>query len=183
MANIKIKIPSFGDQEGESPIVIIGPNGSGKTQLAVKIAETNEVSSISAQRRTWIDDHLPVQEEQQLQSNVQQSINRWREHTWQPTEEINLVMSKLVQEHSTLLTKRNEDAIKDGQPLEPVTDTKLMQLQSLWSRLFPQRKLEIGGFFPKARRLDLPDTPTYPLRRMSDGERTILYMAASLDHG
>ena len=58
-------------------------------------------------------------------------------------------------------------------------DTKLILLQSLWNRLFPKRKLQIGGFFPKVKRLDADATaPPYYLRQMSDGERTVLYMAA-----
>jgi hypothetical protein len=41
------------------------------------------------------------------------------------------------------------------------------------------RKLEIGGFFPKVRRLDAAvDAAPYSLRQMSDGERTALYMSA-----
>jgi len=174
-----IKIPGLGEHDGEAPIVILGPNGSGKTQLAQKIAESNQVSAISAQRRTWVDDNLPVQEEQQLRNNVRSHIDRWRQNSWQPTEEINFILSTLIQDHTNLLTKKNEEAIDSGKPLEPVKDTKLILLQGVWNRLFPKRKLEIGGFFPKVKRLDAPaKAPPYQLRQMSDGERTVLYMAA-----
>ena len=179
MTLIKINIPGYGEHEGDAPIVILGPNGSGKTRLAQKLAEDNQVSAISAQRRTWVDDSLPVLQEEQLRSNVKSQEDRWRQHSWQPTEEINFVLSTLIQEHSDLLTKRNEQAIESGKPFEPVNDTKLIQLQVLWNRLFKKRKLEIGGFFPKVKRLDFGDAePSYQLRQMSDGERTVLYMAA-----
>jgi ABC-type glutathione transport system ATPase component len=179
MAQIKITIPGFGDNAGEAPIVILGPNGSGKTQLAQKIAQSNQVNAISAQRRTWVDDNLPVQEEQQLRSQVQSQQDRWRSNSWQPTEEINFVLSTLIQSHTNVLTGKNEEAIASGLPFEPVKDTKLILLQSLWSKLFPKRKLEIGGFFPKVKRLDAAATiAPYLLRQMSDGERTVLYMAA-----
>ena len=179
MAQIKITIPGFGESDEETPIVILGPNGSGKTQLAQKIAHSNQVSAISAQRRTWVDDSLPVQEEQQLRNQVKSQQDRWRQNSWQPTEEINFILSTLIQDHTNLLTKRNEEAIESSMPLEPVKDTKLILLQGLWNRLFPKRKLEIGGFFPKVKRLDAASpAPTYHLRQMSDGERTVLYMAA-----
>ena len=179
MAQTKINIPGFGELDGETPIIILGPNGSGKTQLAQKIATMNQVSAISAQRRTWVDDNLPVQEEQQLRNSVRSHIQVWQQNSWQPTEEINLVLSTLIQEHTNLLTKKNEEAIDSGKPHEPVKDTKLILLQGLWNRLFPKRKLEIGGFFPKVKRLDAPaEAPSYKLRQMSDGERTVLYMAA-----
>jgi hypothetical protein len=123
-----------------------------------------------------VDDSLPVQEEQQLRNNVQSQQNRWRNHSWQPTEEINFILSTLIQEHTSLLTKRNQEAIASTLPLDPVRDTKLMRLQLLWNRLYPQRHLEIGGFFPKVSRVDTG--AVYHLREMSDGERTVLYMAA-----
>ena len=179
MPKIKIKIPGFGENDDETPIVILGPNGSGKTRLAQKIAQTNQVSAISAQRRTWVDDSLPVQEEKQLRSNVKSQIDRWQQNSWQPTEEINFILSTLIQDHTNLLTKKNEEAINSSKPLEPVRDTKLILLQGLWNRLFPKRKLEIGGFFPKVKRLDASvEAQPYQLRQMSDGERTVLYMAA-----
>jgi ATPase subunit of ABC transporter with duplicated ATPase domains len=179
VAQTKINIPGFGESDEETPIVILGPNGSGKTQLAQKIAQSNQVSAISAQRRTWVDDNLPVQEEQQLRNQVKSQQDRWRQHSWQPTEEINFILSTLIQDHTNLLTKRNEEAIDSGMPFEPVKDSKLILLQGLWNRLFQKRKLEIGGFFPKVKRLDAASpAPTYQLREMSDGERTVLYMAA-----
>jgi hypothetical protein len=179
VTDIKINIPGFGEYIGEGPIVILGPNGSGKTQLAQKIAANNQVSAISAQRRTWIDDKLPVQEEQQLLNNVRAQINVWRDQAWRSTEEIDFILSTLIQDHTNVLTKKNEEAIDSGKAVKPVKDTKLIFLQGLWNRVFPKRRLEIGGFFPKVKRLDGPtDAPPYQLRQMSDGERTVLYMAA-----
>ncbi|HKU76882.1 MAG TPA: AAA family ATPase [Pyrinomonadaceae bacterium] len=179
MSDIKLVIPGFGQHAAETNIVILGPNGSGKTKLAQQIALSNQVTAISAQRRTWIDDNLPVQEEQQLLNNVRNVQNTWQQNSWQPTEEINYVLSTLVQDHTNLLTKMNEQAISEGKPVEPLTDTKLMKLQAVWKKLFPTRKLEIGGFFPKVKRLDAAtDSAPYSLRQMSDGERTVLYMAA-----
>ena len=46
MAQVKINIPGLGECDGEAAIVILGPNGSGKTQLAQKIAHHNQVSAI-----------------------------------------------------------------------------------------------------------------------------------------
>jgi ABC-type lipoprotein export system ATPase subunit len=179
VAHISVSIPGFGEVEGEDPIVILGPNGSGKTQLGQKMAGGDQVSAISAQRRTWVDDSLPVQEEKNLRSNVRSQIDRWRKNSWQPTEEINFILSTLIQDHTNELTKRNQEAIDADQLLEPVKDTKLILLQGLWNRLFPRRRLEIGGFFPSVKRLDASaETPSYHLREMSDGERTVLYMAA-----
>ena len=95
-------------------------------------------------------------------------------------------MSTLVQEHTDRLTTNNQQAIDRGQSVTPVIGTKLIRLQCMWGRLFPKRKLEIGGFFPKVRRLDAPGQEPYPLKQMSDGERSIFYMAARVltaEHG
>ena len=147
--NINITIPGFKELDGDTPIVILGPNGSGKTKLAQKIAQVNQVSAISAQRRTWVDDNIPVQEGQQLRNNIQSQLNQWRSRSWQPTQEINFILSELIQDHTNILTARNEEAINSASPFDPVTDTKLILLQGIWNRLFPKRKLEIGGFFQK----------------------------------
>src|SRR5688572_28869603 len=143
MAQVKITIPGLGDDVGETPIVILGPNGSGKTQLAQKIATNNEVSAISAQRRTWLDDQIPVEAEDRLRKHVRNQQSQWQSRSWQPTEEINHILSTLIQEHTNQLTKRNEEAIAKNTAVEPLRDTKLIQLQGLWSKLYPTRKLEI----------------------------------------
>jgi adenylate kinase family enzyme len=80
MAQIKINIPGYKELNGDAPIVILGPNGSGKTQLAQKFAGSNQVSPISAQRRTWVNDNLPVQEERQLHNETISQINQWRQN-------------------------------------------------------------------------------------------------------
>jgi ABC-type Mn2+/Zn2+ transport system ATPase subunit len=178
MSEIIIDIPGYGPLGGDGPIVILGPNGSGKTQLAQKLARTAKVSAISAQRRTWVDDNLPVQEEQTLLNSTRNHQNVWWNSAWQPIEDINFILSSLIQDHSNRLTINNEVAITSAEMVQPVRDTKLILLQSLWNRLFPKRKLEIGGFFPKVKRLDSTPPEQYHLRQMSDGERTILYMAA-----
>ncbi|MBY0504126.1 MAG: AAA family ATPase [Bryobacteraceae bacterium] len=179
MAEVAIEIPGYGTQVGEAPIVLLGPNGSGKTQLAQKIARAQSVCAISAQRRTWVDDNLPVQDEQNLRSHTRSQQDRWRDNAWQQIEDFNFILSTLVQEHTNQLTLNNENAIACNEAVQPVRDSKLMLLQGLWSRLFPKRKLEVSGFFPRVRRLDgSADDAPYHLRQMSDGERTILYMAA-----
>lgn len=181
MSQIPVNIPGYKIIDGQGPIIILGPNGSGKTQLAQRISREVNVSPISAQRRTWVDESLPVQEENQLKSNKRHQIDQWKQYSWQPTQEINFILSELIQDHTNVLTLKNEEARRSGTPHAPVNDTKLILLQDLWSRLFPNRKLEIGGYFPKARRLEAGHESTpYQLRQMSDGERTILYMAARI---
>ena len=128
-AEIVIDIPGFGKQDGDTPIVILGPNGSGKTQLAQKIARAQNACAISAQRRTCVDDNLPVQEEQNLRNNTRSQQDRWWHQAWQPVEDINFILSTLIQDHTNLLPRSNEQAIAANAALQPVRDTKLMQLQ------------------------------------------------------
>ena len=183
MVAIDIDVPGFGIVSGHTPIVILGTNGSGKTKLAQRIAANPAVTSVGAQRRTWVDDSLPVQEENQMQSNIKNYENNWRSNAWQPTDEINYILSNLVQEHSTALSRRNEEAIVNHTKMDPVTDTKLIRLQAIWKKVYPARELEIGGFFPQVRREGAPGQKlTYKLREMSDGERSILYLAARVLH-
>lgn len=180
MEDMTIDIPGFGPVEGKMPIIILGPNGSGKTRLAQQIARERDVTPISAQRRTWPSDGLPVQEQHQLRQQLRHSEEAWKNQSWQPTDEIDYALSSLTQEHQRRLNDRNEESIESGKSYDPVTDTMLIRLQSLWRSLFPMRKLEIGAYYPKSKRLDAIDSPTYTLKEMSDGERTVLYMVARI---
>lgn len=177
---MQINIPGFGVVDGDGPIVIMGPNGSGKTRLALQISQNGNVTTAGAQRRTWVDDALPVQEEENLRSNIRSHQDNWRSSPWRPTDELNYTLSTLIQEHSSALSAGNELALAAGGLMTPVDDTKLIQMQQLWSIVYPDRKLEISGFFPKVRRLDVPDSPPYSLKSMSDGERSVLYLAARI---
>ena len=88
-------------------------------------------SSIHVRRCAPMTLTWPVQAEQQLLNNVRSHIDTWRERAWQPTEEINFILSTLIQDHTNLLTKKNEQAIESGELLEPTRDTKLILLQGL----------------------------------------------------
>ncbi|WP_136618581.1 MULTISPECIES: AAA family ATPase [Mesorhizobium] len=178
MEDINIILDGDVSYPGNSPIVVLGPNGSGKTKLAQRISQLNSVSAISAQRRTWLDDNIPVQQEAQAYSNINQHQNSWQGHAYRPTEEINDLLSFLIQEHANALTKQNAEAILRKKRLPPITNTKLMQLQAIWKTIYPKRDLQIGGYFPAVKRLDAAGEPPYKLRDMSDGERTVLYMCA-----
>jgi Protein of unknown function (DUF4435)/AAA domain, putative AbiEii toxin, Type IV TA system len=179
--SIPITFPGAGLLEGAFPLIILGPNGSGKTRLAQQITSPGDWTAIGAQRRTWLDDQLPVMEEQQQNNHLNSVQGNWRANSWQPTEDINYLFSKLAQEHLKRLSENNDLAISGKGSVAPITDTKLVNLQTLWGRLYPFRKLEISGFFPRVTRTDTDaasSTVTYQARHMSDGERTAIYLAA-----
>lgn len=122
-------------------------------------------------------------EEQQQNNHLSQVQGNWRANSWQPTEDINYLFSKLAQEHLKRLSENNDLAISGNVSVAPITDTKLVNLQTLWGRLHPFRKLEISGFFPRVTRTDTvagvaSPNATYQARHMSDGERTAIYLAA-----
>jgi hypothetical protein len=68
---------------------------------------TGRVPSVR-ERCTWIDDHLPAQAKQPLLNNARPLQHRRRQHSWQPTEEINYLPSSLIQDHTRILAKWNE---------------------------------------------------------------------------
>lgn len=181
--SIPINFPGLGQVDEAHPIVILGPNGSGKTRLAQLITQSGDWTAIGAQRRTWLDEQLPLMDENQQNSQINHYQNNWRNNAWQPNDEINVLFSKLVQDHIKRLTQNNENAISSKKDVPPITDTKLIMLQALWGKIYPYRKLDINGFFPKVIRTDNQDLTTeikYQTRNMSDGERSALYLAAKV---
>jgi Protein of unknown function (DUF4435)/AAA domain, putative AbiEii toxin, Type IV TA system len=180
-ASIQITFPGNDPLEGMFPVIILGPNGSGKTRLAQQITSSGDWTTIGAQRRTWLDDQLPLVEERNQNAQINHYQSNWRTNAWQPTEEISYLFSQLAQEHLKRLSRNNEAAVDGKTAVVPVTDTNLMILQRLWRKVYPFRKLEVDGFFPKVSRTDNGDEKAeYQVRYMSDGERTALYLAAKV---
>ena len=57
-------------------------------------------------------------------------------------------------------------------------ETKLMRLASIWSVLFPGRRIDFSGHAPRVASDFYPGGAAYAAKQMSDGERVALYLAA-----
>lgn len=175
--SIPMVFPTVGEIGGTTPIVIIGPNGVGKSRL-LRSCIGQYRRFVSSQRRTYLEDQIPAwrpeQSVQQFESQLSNALN----HPWQPTSEIDAMFARLVQEHYAALYAENEN-LKAGKAVKgAVVDTALERLESFWEAVFVNRKLSFSDFSPTVQRLYGEVTDRYSAKTMSDGERSCLYMAA-----
>ena len=93
-----ITLPSGVTIEGTAPIVVLGPNGSGKTQLASQLASTHGAEFINALRNIQLNDQLSSQSLEQSTNELRNQINNRRNNYWQIADEIQVLFGKLLAE-------------------------------------------------------------------------------------
>jgi hypothetical protein len=160
---------------GFSPVVIIGPNGSGKTRKARDINATCSVEFVNALRNTRIPLNLPAMAFTEAENQFVSSRNQSRGTHWDWTNEFDFLLSSLMAQHATAAIKFM-DASKAGE--EPsITPNALQQIRDLWGSAFPGRKLVIEDYRPIIKSTTSGTEVEYSAQTMSDGERTAIYLA------
>ena len=176
MTTIPLNISSSEQIPGSHPIVVIGPNGSGKTRFGVQLLELNDCEMVGAVRNIQMQQNIPVQGPIQANQNLTNSINRRRSAYWEMANEIDQLFSKLLAENSDAAVRFRDARMESEGPLVP-KQTVLMRVTKLWERLFPGRTINFYGYSPKVAWLFGPETTEYTADRMSDGERVAIYLA------
>ena len=171
-----IELPGRNMLEGNGPVVILGPNGSGKTQLASQIAGTNGAEFINALRNIQLEDQLSSQSLAQASNQLKNEINNRRSNYWQLANEIQILFSKLLAEDAASAI-RFRDSAAGGKTALP-EDTVLTRVRRLWAEVFPGRTVDFADGAPKVTtEYAASGAATYAASRMSDGERVALYLA------
>ena len=164
--------------EGNSPIVVIGPNGVGKTRLGVFIARSNDAERVSALRNIEID-QIPMANFQNASAQLKQVLQSQLNAHWQPSGELHQLMSVILAEDrdkAVLYRTARED--NPSVPVDPsLTHTRLKKVVAIWNRHFPGRSINID-YQPIVERIMPTGVAKYPISQMSEGERTALYLVA-----
>ena len=165
--------------DGSSPIVIIGPNGVGKTHLGVAISNTNNGERIAALRNVEIPD-IPMQTFQQASQQVKNALQEVLNQHWRQSFELQHLMAEiLAEDRERAVLYRTQ---RESDPATPVhgslTNTRLIRIVRIWNRHFPGRTIKVD-YQPMVER-DMPNgtVEKYSISRMSEGERTAFYLAA-----
>lgn len=163
--------------DGVSPIVILGPNGSGKTRFAAQLANENNAEFINALRNIQLNDQLPSQSLVQSQHELVNQINSRRNNYWELANEIHILFTKLLAEDAASAIGFR-DAFLPGTTNLP-DKTLLTEVRDLWADVFPGRKVAFADGAPKvtSEYASSGASATYAASRMSDGERVALFLA------
>lgn len=164
---------------GTNPIVIIGPNGVGKTQLGVAIANGNNAERVSALRNVEIPE-IPMQRLAQAAQQVKNALDEVMNQHWRQSFELQNLLSEIIAEDRERAVEYRK--LRESDPQANVdknlTDTRLDKIVRIWNRHFPGRKINID-YEPQVERTKPDKTVAkYSISRMSEGERTALYLVA-----
>jgi len=173
-----VKFPDGLIVSGTHPLVVIGPNGVGKTRLGVNITNNNDAERIAALRNVEIAD-IPLQRLGQATQQVKNALREVLQQHWRQSFELqNLLSEILAEDREKAVTFREQFNQNPSQvPDKGLTDTRLRTIANLWNKHFPNRTIKID-YEPKVERVIDGNAVSYPIAQMSEGERTALYLAA-----
>lgn len=180
----------------ENSIVIVGANGSGKTRLGVWIENCDEhgIHRIVAQRKLNPSEFTPpksfTQAEHKIRFGAENSENKrfykWnngREAATKNIDDFDDTLAALLAQRNNESNRFRNECIKAeeaGLERPPIKPTKFDILQEIWNTIFPQRELIEDDSKFLAQLTTSSQTIRYPASQMSDGERSVLYLASQI---
>lgn len=175
-AYMAISIPGIPEPvDGNGPIVLLGANGSGKTRLAVQMANSGNAEFIPALRNIAVPDQIPNWTLQTATNELQNRTNQRRNTYWELVPDIDALFGKLWSSHAVEAMRVYDQVLQGAQP-EDLPETVLTKTKELWRAVFPGRSIAFTDFTARVTNAYLGST-TYTAKHMSDGERTGLYLA------
>ena len=163
---------------GQAPIVVLGPNGSGKTRQTRAIqAPGRSIEFINALRNTRVAPELPAHGVDTARNNFIAQKNQSRNQHWELESDFDWMLSQLLAQQSMVaiefMRKWQDDPSTVGVP----ADTPLTRVEQLWAQVFPGRELHWRDWKPFVRNESSGSPLEYSGNQMSDGEKAVLYLA------
>lgn len=160
---------------GHHPIVIVGPNGSGKTTFGSELANRNNAEWIGATRNLQFGDSIAMQTPEQSRKDVTNVKKQSKTKPWTLSNELNSLLAKLKAEDAESAIKyRNESILNTDSIPER---TKIIELTHLWNSIFPTREINFTSYSPMVK-VGHRNNANVTISRMSGGERVALYLLA-----
>ncbi|MDO5544761.1 MAG: DUF4435 domain-containing protein [Eubacteriales bacterium] len=182
----------------ENSVIIIGANGSGKSKLGAWIEqqEFSQVHRIGAQRNLNFNENITLKSYDVAEKRVfwgtdapghdMRKNSRWNwGHSYTTTllndfEDVLAALLAMQNNENDRFVKAFRASVESNSPIPDVPITAVDKLKQIWNTIFPQRELEVedSRFYAI---LDHNGTKKrYPANQMSDGERSVLYLAAQV---
>lgn len=165
--------------EANNPIVILGPNGTGKSRLSLwvkdKLTDKNSYR-VSANRNLTIPDktnsRMPSYNDaiKELEFGETTSTNQNAKQSNKPATIIQTDFEKLI---AVLISSHIAQAINDRE-VEKKQESLLEKTMKIWEVFFPEKPLK---FIPDENKIKVSSNPgqTHSISELSDGQRAILY--------
>ena len=163
------------------PVVIVGPNGSGKTRQSRLITSAIPLEVVNALRSTRISPQLQPMSLGQAKANFTNQRDQALSQPHELSNDFDFLLTSLFAESFNVSTEYLQD-LRAGRAEKLPELTTLERVQSLWSKFFPGRELHFRDYAPIVRNSVLvgSDEVEYSAFGMSDGEKAALYLAGRL---
>jgi energy-coupling factor transporter ATP-binding protein EcfA2 len=176
---VDITIPGIPkDIGGSNPIVIIGPNGVGKTRLGVTVATQNDAERIAALRLLGVGT-VNMENFDSAREKVELHLQNVDGNHWNQASDLPSLLSEILAEDSNCAKAfRNKyEESPSTIPDEKYINTRLRKIQKIWDKHFPGRSITID-YTPIVNRAQKSGKTAYSIAHMSEGERTAFYLIA-----
>lgn len=173
--NIPLNLKDGTTIDGSHPLVIVGPNGSGKTTFGAELANRNNAEWVGATRNLEFGDAISMQTPEQSRQQLIKVKKQTKSKPWGLSNELNNLLSKLKAEDADSAIKyRNQSIIDSSAAPER---TKIIELTHLWNSIFPGREIDFSSYNPSVK-AGHRNNAAVNISRMSGGERVALYLLA-----
>jgi hypothetical protein len=163
--------------EGDGPIVVVGPNGSGKTRQTRQMQFQGPVEFINALRNTRVAPELPPMGTDTARQQFTNQKNQSRSKHWEIEADFDPMLSQMLAQQSTSAMEFQRKYRVDPLSVSLPAPTPLTRLEDLWAEVYPGRELHWREFKPVVVNRSTGALAEYSANQMSDGEKAVLYLA------
>lgn len=175
----KVVLTSGAEITVQGSIVIMGPNGSGKTRQSRRLQSDVKIDVVNALRNTRMNSQLDALPTIQAKESYEAQKNNVAGQPHEQANDFGYMLTALIAEASDI-SLRHMRRQRKGEVTELPPITPLEEMQEIWSQFFPGRELTFDGYNPMVHNSVTPDgqPQDYSAQTMSDGEKAALYLAS-----
>ena len=173
-----LRLPGGGELSGDSPVVVIGPNGSGKTRKTREIAanDGSRIEFINALRSTRVPPDLQMATMTNADQNFENTKAQTRDSHWEMATEFDWMLTRLIAQDATSAIQLKRDIRINPDAVHNVAVTPLDRLQAIWSTVFEGREIWFPDWRPTVTNTTSGSREQYTGNTMSDGEKAALFL-------
>jgi energy-coupling factor transporter ATP-binding protein EcfA2 len=176
----KVTLPGGESLPGQSPIVVIGPNGSGKTRQTRQLSAQVPTEFINALRNTRVAPELPAMGVDTARAQFTSPKNASRNQHWEIETDFDLMLSQLLAQQSMAAIEFTRHFRDNPATAGAPEETPLTRVEQLWGDIFPGRELHWRDWKPLIHNNSSGSLVEYSGSQMSDGEKAVLYLAGRI---
>ena len=178
--DLSVALPDGTMLPGSGPIVVIGPNGSGKTRQVREITSPSgaRIEVVNALRNTRVTTEVPTMGLKNARNSLNDQANQARSQFWELVSDFDVLLARLRAEDAAAAVAAR-DSMRQGLATAPPFSS-LERLQAIWAELFPGRALRWNDNVPMVESTIGGTATSYQGNYMSDGEKAALYLAGKV---